>query len=96
MACYPIYDDKGERIGFMCGDFGSACVECGAVADNLCDYPVGDNKTCDRLLCERCAKNVSVNIDYCPGHFEEWKQFEQSGEVKKVLKNVIPFSRVPK
>src|SRR3546814_12061600 len=36
---------------FVHGDLGKHCTECAAPSDNLCDYPVGDGKPCDRQLC---------------------------------------------
>lgn len=37
----------------------------------LCDYPVtrnGQPGTCDAKLCDRCAKRVGPNKDFCPAH----------------------------
>jgi hypothetical protein len=44
MPCYPCYDKDRKRIGFICGDLGKQCPECGDVADYQCDYPVGKIK----------------------------------------------------
>jgi|GEM_PF-3887033 len=47
------------------------CKECGARASKLCDYPLSgkhEGKTCDVLLCARCAVSVRRNRDYCPAH----------------------------
>lgn len=57
MGCYAIREN-GKTIGFICGDLGEHCIECGAIADSLCDYLVGNDKTCDRHLCEEHAKQI--------------------------------------
>lgn len=92
MPCYTI----GGGTGFMCargGSLGPHCAKCGSVADVLCDYPVGKDKTCDRPLCAECAHEVAPDVHYCAGHFEEWERFLQSGGVEQELSNVVPFKR---
>lgn len=86
--CYKLSGDGG---GFLCGDLGDHCINCGTVSDVLCDYPVGDGKTCDRAICEECAHCVAPDVHYCHGHFAEWEQFRAGGGVQLVLENVIPF-----
>jgi hypothetical protein len=78
---------------FMCGEDlePSPCRECGCESDFLCDYPVGNEKTCDAQLCWKHAHEVAPGVHYCNAHFEEWKKFKDSGGVTDVLKNVIPF-----
>lgn len=34
----------------------------------LCDFPIGNGKTCDKPLCRDCARRVGPNRDYCPSH----------------------------
>ncbi|WAW01210.1 hypothetical protein [Oxalobacter formigenes] len=95
MAC-NITKRDGMTI-FICGSElpqWEVCAECGDVADILCDYPVGDGLTCDRNLCADCAVEVAPNLHYCKPHFEMWKQFKESGGVRDVLQNVVPFSRL--
>jgi hypothetical protein len=46
---------------------------CGRTAPYLCDYPVkrkGKDTTCNRAMCEAHRKNMSPEVDYCPGHTE--------------------------
>lgn len=86
MPCYRL-----KSGGFICGELGQHCAECGAVSDALCDFPVGDGKTCDRPLCEYCAKQVAPDIHYCAGHHAEWQAFRDSGGVQRELQNVVPF-----
>jgi hypothetical protein len=92
MPCYvEHWKDLGRVI--ICGDLGPHCAAdpCGASTDFLCDYPVGDGKTCDLPLCARHAHEVAPNIHYCPGHLVLWNAFRDSGGVERELENVVPF-----
>lgn len=82
----------GDSWGFVRGQLGDPC-SCGCVGAALCDYPVGEGKTCDRILCRDtpCGHHVGPDIDYCRDHYQEWLEFEKSGGVKEVLENVVPF-----
>jgi len=91
MTCYVMYDDARKPVGHICGSLGQHCSDCGDLGSNLCDYPVGNDKTCDRSICEYHAHEVAPGIHYCDSHFEEWKAFMNSGGVKAELENVIPF-----
>lgn len=93
MPCYVMYDKARTPIGHICGDLGPHCADCGDAGDNLCDFPVGVNKTCDRSICEHHSHEVAPNVHYCDHHFAEWQAFRDSGGVKKVLANVVPFKR---
>lgn len=90
---------SGERVVnyghgmFLCGDFGPQCTSCGDVSDVLCDYPVGDGKTCDRSLCSACTEEVAADVHYCAGHLAEYRVFHDAGGVKDKLENLVPFSR---
>jgi len=81
----------GDSVFFLCGDFGEHCADCGGVSEFLCDYPVGDGKTCDRNMCEEHAKEVSPDIHYCETHYKMWRDFVEKGGVDEQLKNVIAF-----
>ena len=76
---------------FLCGDFGPQCTACGDVSDVLCDYPVGDGKTCDRALCSSCTEEVALDVHYCAGHLAEFRRFEAEGGVADKLRNLVPF-----
>ena len=76
---------------FVCGDLGQHCSDCSWVGEFLCDYPVGDNKTCDRVICEDHAREVAPNIHYCEVHYKLWAEFRDKGGVDASLKNVIAF-----
>lgn len=81
-------------IIFMCGDDRlqpNPCRDCCIEADYLCDYPVGNDKTCDAKLCRDHAVEIAPNIYYCRKHYEEFNKFDSSGGVKKYLENVIPY-----
>ncbi len=74
MACYHMTDKHGARI-HICGDLGAHCSDCAWLAEVLCDYPVGDDKTCDRSLCRGHAKEIGENVHYCKVHYEMWLDF---------------------
>lgn len=90
MTCYSLRDN-GRHVGFMCGDLGDPCRECGAVADFLCDFPVGEGKTCDRPICEEHAAEIGPEVHYCQVHHAEWTGFRQAGGVRQQLENVVPY-----
>jgi hypothetical protein len=64
--------DGGEV--FICGDLGEHCSEptCGAVGDNLCDWPMGRGKTCDLPLCDDHAREIGMDRHLCPVHHPMW------------------------
>lgn len=85
-----IKDTENGRL-FLRGNLGDHC-SCGWVCDALCDYPVGNGKTCDRKLCDdNCAFEVAPDTHYCKDHKAEWDKFFADGGVKTVLENVTPF-----
>ncbi len=92
MPCYIETDDKGNRI-HICGKLGPHCSDCLGVGENLCDYPVGAGKTCDRIVCKNHSKEIAPNMHYCSAHIEAWQEFVRSGGAKDVLENVVPYSR---
>lgn len=95
MPCYSWrkrYDPSFK--GFICGDLGDHCSECGSQANVLCDFPVGKGKTCDKKLCELCSHLVAENTDYCESHARIWREFKESGSLEKELKKVVPFTNV--
>lgn len=59
----------------MCGEplgENEQCA-CGALADLLCDHPIGDGKTCDLALCDTCARKVGEDLHLCRIHFAEFR-----------------------
>lgn len=102
MGCYVKYEEprtemefgrvvrRGGHLLFMCGRLGEHCL-CGWAGDYLCDYPVGNEKTCDRPMCDRCRHSVAPEIDYCGAHYTEWEAYRDSGAVLEHFEHVIPF-----
>lgn len=92
MPCYIEHDKDGNTV-FLCGKLGPHCAaeKCAASTQYLCDYPVGDGRTCDLPLCASHAYEVAPNVHYCPGHLTLWKAFKDSGGVKLELENVVPY-----
>ena len=82
--------EVGSQV-FICGDLGDHCADCLGFGDFLCDYPVGDGKTCDRLMCDDHANQIGEEIHYCETHYKMWTEFKESGGVDASLKNVIAF-----
>jgi hypothetical protein len=98
MACLIV---KGKSLYqvFICGENfnlsnNEICAECGDLSESLCDFPVGDGKTCDRPLCAECAKEIAPNLDYCPWHFGMWKAYRDSNKFTEDLGNVVPFKGI--
>jgi hypothetical protein len=89
MPCYQI--DVAGGTGFLCGDFGPHCADCARCSEALCDFPVGDGKTCDRNMCKKHATEVAPDVHYCAGHYTEWQAFRDSGGVAEHLRNVVAF-----
>lgn len=93
MGC--IIERTGENgIMIICGDSHispNPCRDCICEADFLCDYPVGNDKTCDAKLCEKHSHEISPGIHYCNSHYIEFLKFEKSGGIKKYLENVRPY-----
>ena len=83
----------GSRV-FISGDLGPHCTECAAPGDNLCDYPVGDGKTCDRSLCDEHSKCVASDTHYCRDHWLMWMDYLATQRGYEVLNNVTPLGVV--
>lgn len=92
MPCY-IHKDKDGGSMFICGDLGAHCADCAGFGDFLCDYPVGDGKTCDRPMCGEHVNEIAPEVHYCAGHMKLWKEFKASGGVQRELENVVPFKK---
>ena len=63
-----------EGVGFICGPMAadSALCRCSHLADLLCDWPIGDGKTCDLPLCRCCAKEIGDDLHVCAIHWPMW------------------------
>lgn len=93
MPCY--IRKNGDGSMFLCGNLGPHCVDCADSSDFLCDYPVGEGKTCDAALCPEHAQEVAPEIHYCSGHMVMWNEFRAGGGVERELSNVVPFKVTP-
>jgi len=66
---------KEDGLRFACGagkpEPNCDHPDCWYLADNLCDYPIGDGKTCDLLLCFEHRFSMGSNIDFCRIHYLE-------------------------
>lgn len=93
MPCYRVPMKDGGHA-FMCGDLGDHCAaeNCSDVSGYLCDYPVGNGRTCDLSICQSHAYEVAPEIHYCPGHLALWVEFSESGGAEKALKNVEAYN----
>jgi hypothetical protein len=90
VTCHALRDKNGTAIGFTCGRLGPPC-SCGGVTDNLCDYPVGNRKTCDKRLCGHCSHEIGPDLHYCHAHHKAWREFRDGGGAVRELQNVEPF-----
>lgn len=86
--------ERGDATMFLCGDLGPHCADCAAPSDNLCDYPVGDGKTCDRSICEDHSHDIADDVHYCRGHWIMWMDYLASERGYDVLANVTPLGVV--
>lgn len=55
---------------------------CGRVGTLLCDWKVGNGKTCDVPICEQCAEHVAEDKDLCKEHSKAYAQWQ----IKRALK----------
>lgn len=61
-------------VTFICGeDDSTATCGCAHLSGFLCDWPVGDGKTCDIPLCKCCRRDIGPNKDVCEIHWHAWK-----------------------
>lgn len=80
----------GQRM-FITGDLGPHCADCADLGEFLCDYPVGNGKTCDRSICGEHAHEIGPDLHYCDAHYAMWTEFKNSGGVDAALRNVVAF-----
>lgn len=102
MPCYREHTPDGGMM-FMCGDLGPHCAagDCDAASRFLCDYPVGEGRSCDLPLCSSHAYAVAHELHYCPGHMQLWSVLLNSGRMTVAMQeqigthavNVLPFRR---
>jgi hypothetical protein len=70
--CTTVKSPDGQVMAIVCGLRRRAlprCKFCGqGEATKLCDFPMGNGKTCDVPMCDGCAKVMGFDRDYCPAH----------------------------
>lgn len=61
---------------FVCGSMEGfeycSVSDCLGFDEYLCDYPVGDGRTCDFKLCGTHAHQIGSDLHYCEAHFQLW------------------------
>lgn len=63
------FGDGGLTIVCGLGSHRKRCFFCkNRYQTKLCDFPVGNKKTCDAPMCDLCATSVGHDLDYCPKH----------------------------
>lgn len=67
MGCAINHDSSGNQLHW-CGEGIEPCNECCRCADYLCDFPIGDGKTCDHALCDTHAHPIADNRHLCSIH----------------------------
>jgi hypothetical protein len=78
MPCIALRDESGKQIGWakVCGAI-HLCWFCRErIVTKLCDFPLGNGKTCSAKMCNVCATEAarpvtprkSRHVDYCPTH----------------------------
>jgi hypothetical protein len=71
MSCKTYVVDVITYIACNRGGRTERCAECNSPAGILCDWKLTGAKagaTCDRKLCEACARSVAPGKHLCPAH----------------------------
>ena len=66
-------ENGGKRIPvFITGDLGAHCSHgnCLQPSEFLCDYPIGNDKTCDAEMCGDHSQMVGEDLHYCESHMQ--------------------------
>lgn len=65
-----------HAVVFMCGSMEGFeyCSHTSCIGFNvfLCDYPMGDGKTCDYGMCEDHSHQIGEDLHYCQTHYQLW------------------------
>ena len=74
MQCLHLAGPHGATI--VCGPFlkRRPCVSCGGESARLCDWKIGDGRTCDAAVCDEHTYSPEPDKDLCPGHHGIWLQ----------------------
>lgn len=84
--------------GFICGEDlevseEDLCSACGAIGEYACDFPIGDGRTCDAVLCSKHAYQVGPNTHFCEFHFREYERWRKDKGYDEALEAIIPFRK---
>lgn len=76
MPCKHIAFSNGVRAIVCTPNARRArCASCGVLSSDyrLCDWKIGDGKTCDAKVCLSCRHSVAPDKDLCREHATLWK-----------------------
>lgn len=62
----------GGGTAIVCSSRKRKRCECGRPATLLCDWKIGDGKTCDAPICTICAEHVGPDKHLCRKHSEAY------------------------
>ena len=74
----------GGGAAIVCGRGRKQRCACGAPSTKLCDWKVKARKsgTCDKPICDRCARSPAPGKDLCRAHHDEWERRGRPGAVE--------------
>lgn len=77
MPCYSVSTPAGRAI--VCtGRRRLPRCACGKPAEQLCDWKLGEGKTCSRPVCLRCTVSPAPGKDLCPEHGLAWAEWKEA------------------
>lgn len=76
MICTPIQADGFPWIVCSGGRMARSTCSCGNKVTRLCDWKVGQGRTCDTGMCGQCTTSPAKDKDLCSGHAESWQQMQ--------------------
>lgn len=82
MTCHPIKMPNGAT-GFICTREREKRCGCGNRGVFLCDWKIGDGKTCDAPLCGRCALSPEAEKHLCKAHAQAWAEWRRRKRQEK-------------
>lgn len=81
-------NEKGEVTAIVCSrPTKKRCTFCGQYFTeyNLCDYEIGNGKTCDAVMCGRCTWSPEKGKDYCRMHRRKIEEPQREERHKRDL-----------
>lgn len=80
----------GDGHSIIHGKGIQPCSECSFIADSLCDFPIGEGKTCDMALCDDHAHPIGPDRHLCPIHAAMFNR--EGGEAPIKMKRIELFT----